>query len=320
MSIEARIKDLQIQPLKGGGPLKLTEARMTKAGLETVDGRIEDHFLVAVTEELDDSGYHNFLTQRVQVDPKKNLFVSGSPRLALAVPEVKESQLVFKFDNRNEVVDPGEDADEPTNIIPVQVWEYRGGAIEVPLLSKWLSDCLQRSVKVARTNGPWNRGARQNFMENDSPLRAQDGYPVHAITWEDAVAVFQALGAEVDPNRFRYQILLDGLQFRSIHNYAGGEINGVQIKQPKPCDRCEVTGIDQIKGEFSKTKPLAGLAKLRAGRWERPDNGNKVQIMGENWLPLGETIIRNGDIFTFTDLRKIPLQFEEPLQRSSRIS
>lgn len=315
MPIEAKIKDLQMQPLKGGGPLKLDVARMTMAGLETVDGRIKDHFLVAVTVEQDSEGFHNFLTQRVQIDPDKNLFVPGTARLNLVRPEDRDGKLVFNFDGQNEVTDPAQEADDPTKVIPVQVWEYRGGAIEVPTLSEWLSDNLQRRVKVARTSGPWNRMSKQNFMENNNPLRAQDGYPVHAVAWEDTVAIFEALGAETDPNRFRYQVLLEGLEFRSIHNFARGVINDVRVEQPKPCDRCEVTGIDQNKGEFSRIKPLAGLVKLGVGRWIRPDNGNKVQIVGENWLPQGETVIKNGDSFTFTDLKEIPLQFEEPKQR-----
>lgn len=316
--IEARIRDLQIQPLKGGGPLQLQEVRMTKAGLETVEGDIKDHFLVAVTAEQDAKGFHNFLTQRIQVDPNKNLFVVGTPQLALARPESRNGRLVLNFGGQNEVEDPGENNDDPTKLIPVQVWEYRGRAIEVPVLSEWLSDNLQRNVKVARTSGPWNRMARQNFQVNDNPLRAQDGYPVHAVSWEDAVAIFGALGAEVDANRFRYQVLLEGLPFRTIHDYSKVETNGITIYQPKPCDRCEVTGIDQEKGEFSRIKPLSGIVKLGGGRWVRPDTGKKVHVVGENWLPNGETIIRNGDIVTFIHLRDVPLNFETPTQRSTR--
>jgi len=309
--IEAKIRDLQIQPLKGGGPVKLAEARMTRAGLETLDGKIQDHFLVAVTEEVDGQGFHNFFTQRVQVDPNKNLFVPGTPRLNLARPEIKDGKLVLKFDGQNEVIAPAKDEDDAAKVIPVQVWEYKGGAVEIPVLSEWLSDNLQKRVRVARTSGPWDRMSKTNFMENDNPLRAQDGYPVHAVAWEDAVAIFGAINAPVEPNRFRYQVLLQDLPFRAIHNYARGEINGVQIDQPKACDRCEVTGIDQEKGEFSRVKPLAGIARLGAGRWIRPDNGNKVHIVGENWLPQGESVIRVGDSFTFTQVREVPLLFEE---------
>ncbi|TSC85368.1 MAG: hypothetical protein G01um10147_1182 [Microgenomates group bacterium Gr01-1014_7] len=315
MPVEAKVRDLQMQPLKGGGPLKLGVAKMTMAGLETGGGGIKDHFLVAVTKEQDSQGFHNFLTQRMQVDPDKNLFVPGDPRLALVKPEIYRGELVFSFEDKHYIHDPGEEADDPTRVIPVQVWEYRGGAIEVPTLSEWLSDVLQKRLKVARTSGSWNRMSKQNFMENNNPLRAQDGYPVHAVSWEDTIAIFGALGVDVDPNRFRYQVLLEGLEFRSIHNFARGVINGVTVEQPKPCDRCEITGIDQEKGEFSRIKPLAGLVKLGIGRWIRPDNGNKVQIVGENWLPQGETVIRPGDTFTFTDLKEVPLQFEEPKQK-----
>ncbi|MDO8619291.1 MAG: MOSC domain-containing protein [Candidatus Daviesbacteria bacterium] len=307
---EASVVDLQIQPLKGGGPLKLIEARMTRVGLETVDGAIKDHFLVVVTEEKDNLGYHNFLTQRVQVDPEKNLFVPGTPKLSLVHPDNSEGKLVFNFDGQNELVDHGEDMDDPSKIIPVQVWEYRGEAIEVPTFSEWLSDNLHRRVKVARTSGPWNRMSKQNFMENDNPLRSQDGYPVHAVPLEDVEAVFRALNVPADPNRFRYQVLLSGLPFRAIHDYLTVEVNGIQVDQPKACDRCEVTGIDQEKGEFSRVKPLAGIVKLGAARWVRPDNGKKVHIMGENWLPNGETVIRVGDTLKFTQGREVPLQFE----------
>ncbi|MFS8159342.1 MAG: hypothetical protein ACMG6E_03855, partial [Candidatus Roizmanbacteria bacterium] len=86
------------------------------------------------------------------------------------------------------------------------------------------------------------------------------------------------------------------------------EINGVRVTQPKPCGRCEVTGIDQQTGQFSRVKPLAGLPKLGVGRWIR--NDDKMHVMGENWLPQGETVIRNGDVFIFTKRREVPLEFE----------
>lgn len=310
--IEAQVLDLQIQPLKGGSPLKLEEASMKKSGLETVGGDIQDHFLVTVDATTDHHGDHNFFTQRVQVDPAKNMFVAGTPQLALVRPEQRGDRLFFRF-NGSEVQVPHKADDDLSNVIPVQVWEYRGKAVEVPIISEWLSDQLKRQVKVARTSGPWSRMSRQNFEANTNPLRAQDGYPIHAIASDDAERVFATIGVPVDANRFRYQVLLGGVPFRRIHDYSAGSINGVEVHQPKPCGRCEVTGIDQNTGEFSRIKPLAGLARMGVGRWLRKD-GQKDHIMGENWLPFGETIIRKGDIFRFTSLRREPLQFEASKQ------
>lgn len=310
--INAEMLNLQIQPLKGGGPMQLTEARMTKTGLETVEGDIQDHFLFAVDATPDIHGDHNFLTQRVQISPEKNLFVSGTSQLALVKPEKRNGALMFHF-NEEEIKVPHQTEDDLSRIIPVQLWEFRGKAIEVPIISEWLSDQLKRKVKVARTSGPWNRMSRQNFEKNDNPLRAQDGYPVHAVTWADAEAVFAAIGEPVDPNRFRFQVLLKNVPFRKIHEYQNGFINDVEIRQPKPCGRCEVTGVDQGTGVFSKVKPLAGLARLGVGRWI-VSKDEKVHVLGENWLPQGETILKQGDIFQFTDLRTEPLEFEPQKQ------
>jgi uncharacterized protein len=293
MSVEATIRDIQIQPIKGGGPLTLTEALMTKAGLETVDGNIQDHFLFAVDANTDHLGDHNFLTQRVRIDHEKNLFVPGDPKLALIKPEQR--------------------GDDLSRVIPVQVWEFRGKAVEVPIISEWLSDQIKRKVLVARTSGPWDRLSRQNFEVNDNPIRAQDGYPIHAVTWADVQAVFDAIGAPPDANRFRYQLLLDGVAVREIHDYGVAYVNGVEIHFPKPCGRCEVTGIDQEQGEYSKVKPLAGLARLKMPRWQSDEKDEKVKdhIVGENLLAMEETIIRQGDIFQLAELRATPLRFEE---------
>ncbi len=316
MNAEAKIIDIQIQPVKGGGSLKLSTARMTKAGLETVDGKIRDHGLVAVSEEAGQQGFHHFLTQRVRVNPADNLFVPGTGELAKAVPKInQDGKLTFTF-NKETIVDFGEENDDQTRIRPVQVWEYWGAGIEVPGLSDFFSDHLNRDVKIMRTAGPWSRMSRQNFMENTNPARAHDGYPVHAVAWRDAEAIFRGINEEIDPSRFRYQLLLDGLEFREMHGYEGGEINGVSFKQPKPSDRCEVTGRDQETGEFSSIKPLAGLAAIGAGRWIRPDSGKKVHVVGENWLPLGETVVAIGDIVKFTERRTRPIQFEESKPKS----
>lgn len=308
LEMKAEIADLQIQPLKSGGPLKLTEARIRQSGMETVDGLVKDHSLVVVSSEVDSQGCHNFLTQRKREDPKINLFTPGDPRLCLVKPEVIEDGLMFRF-GKEMVSDPGEQDDSLKNRLKVQVWEYRGYGTEVPALSEFISDCLGRKLKVARTTGNWDRKARQNYRKNDNPLRAQDGYPVHAVFIEDAEAVFAAISAEVDPNRFRYQVLLRGLPLRSIHNFEEVVINRMRIWQPKPCDRCEVTGIDQEKGEFSKIKPLSGLSKAGLGRWERNET-EKVHVMGENWLPQGIAKVRIGDPATFRGFDEDRLKFE----------
>lgn len=307
--IQAEIIDLQIQPLKGGGPLKLAEARITPSGMETVDGRVKDHSLVVVSDEVDIEGCHNFLTQRKRKDPKINLFVPGDPRLCLIKPDYTEEGLLLRFGG-SEVLDPGEEGDYLKYKILVQVWEYRGKAVEVPILSEFISDCLGRKLRVARTSGGWDRMTRQNYLKNDNPLKAQDGYPIHVVSKEDVDLIFEALGATTDPNRFRYQVLLGGLPVRAIHGFEQVVINRMITWQPKPCARCEVTGIDQETGEFSKIKPLSGLSKAGMGRWIKNET-EREHVIGENWLPQGKAKVKIGDTVIFRYKNNDRVIFEE---------
>ena len=118
--LEAKIRDIQIQPLKGAGSLKLKVARMTMAGLETLSGRVKDHSFVGVTSEKKSKRYHNFLTQRTQVDPEKHLYVPGDPRLALIKPGMDVHGLYFSYRERFTVHDPG--IDRRLSVIPLQIF------------------------------------------------------------------------------------------------------------------------------------------------------------------------------------------------------
>jgi uncharacterized protein YcbX len=81
------------------------------------------------------------------------------------------------------------------------------------------------------------------------------------------------------------------------------------VSQAKPCDRCEVPAIDQNTGELSLVKPLAGLRSAGSPIWIRPDTGGRTRIMGENWIPLGETIVSIGDTVEFRG-RRPPLDLD----------
>src|SRR5579884_766883 len=306
---EARVVDIQIQPIKGGGPLKLGSARITKSGLETIDGRILDHSLFVVDVRLNPEGDHPLLTQRTRLAPEYAMTFPGTPKLALIRPRLNADGLVLTFDGADPIGVPGGDHLDATQALPVRLFRYRGQALEVRRLSQWLTTHLDRDVKVVRTSGPWDRMTSSDFAANENPLRAQDGYPVHAVVRGDVEAAFRARGATPDAGRFRYQILLEGLPLWSIHEHAEAVVGGVRMVQAKPCDRCEVTAINQETGELSDVKPLAGLRQAGSPIWIRPDTGGRTRIMGESWIPLGEVVIGVGDTVHFRG-RRSPLNLD----------
>ncbi len=71
-----------------------------------------------------------------------------------------------------------------------------------------------------------------------------------------AGALSDEAGQEIPWRRFRPQIVLEGQPAWSLHTVFEGVINGIKIKQPKPCGRCEMPRIDQDTGQLSPLKPL----------------------------------------------------------------
>lgn len=287
-TIEGRVLALRIYPLKSGGGLELTEARITPAGMETVDGVAKDHELFLVRSIPNQDGTHDFITQRDKRDLQDR--PQSFAELALVKPAIENGRLILSWQG-DQVTVPQELY--PEIIIPVRVWEYEGEGLEVPLLSQWASDHLKYNVRAVRATGPWNRSSRQNYLRNWNPLRAQDGYPVHAVLLEDVMAMSEQAGEEIPWNRFRPQVLLAGMPAWSLHDIFALELQGIPVLQPKPCERCETTQVDQETGRISPLKPLAYLKRIRPP-WVNQE-GQRKQIVGENWLPLASGEVRIGD-------------------------
>lgn len=291
-AIECQVSAIRIYPLKSGGALELESARITPAGVETLDGKVKDHGLLLVRGEPDQQGTHDFITQRDKRNPNDRKEKPQSfAELALIRPRIEDGRLILSWNN-DQVIVPEDDC--PEIIIPVRVWEYEGRGLEIPLLSDWASDHLQYSVRVVATRGPWNRQSRQNYLRNWNPLRAQDGYPVHAVLLEDVLAMSEQAGQEIPWSRFRPQVLLEGMPAWSLHDIFAFELAGIPILQPKPCERCETTQVDQITGQISSLKPLKYLNRIRPGGWINQE-GQRKQIVGENWLPLASGAVNIGD-------------------------
>lgn len=303
-TIEGQVLALRIYPLKSGGGLDLERARITPAGMETVDGVAKDHELFLVRGIPNQDGIHDFITQRDKRDPKDR--PQSFAELALVKPVVENGRLILSWQG-DQVTVPQELC--PEIIIPVRVWEYEGEGLEIPILSEWASDHLRYNVRAVATRGPWNRLTRQNYLKNSNPLRAQDGYPVHAVLLEDVLAMSEEAGEEIPWDRFRPQVLLQGMSAWSLHQIFALELAGIPILQPKPCERCETTQVDQETGLISQLKPLACLKRIRSP-WTN-QAGQRKQIVGENWLPLASGEVSIGSRVTILATRADPLQYSQ---------
>ena len=97
-------------------------------------------------------------------------------------------------------------------------------------------------------------------------MRFADGYPLLVIGRASLEHLNERLAAKgaapVTMDRFRPNLVLDGLAPHDEDHLASIEIDGVVLTPVKPCTRCEVTTIDQASARKG-AEPLVTLASYR---------------------------------------------------------
>ena len=102
--------------------------------------------------------------------------------------------------------------------------------------------------------------------DSGAHVRFADGYPLLVIGRASLDHLNERLAAKgeraLPMNRFRPNIVLDGLAPHDEDHLASIEIDGVVLKPVKPCTRCEVTTTDQETGRRG-AEPLVTLSSYR---------------------------------------------------------
>jgi uncharacterized protein YcbX len=151
----------------------------------------------------------------------------------------------------------------------IDVWGKRIPALAAPeRLTAGLADYLGARLRVVRLDP----AAERSFA---------DSRPVLVTTTAMLAALNAALAPRVGMERFRPNVVLDG------------EIDGnplrareATLEYEKPCERCEVTTIDQASGERRGPEPLATLTERFNGefglyyRVTRPGRLRRGEEMG----------------------------------------
>jgi uncharacterized protein YcbX len=227
------LSDIIFYPVKSCGAIRLAEAVLTDSGLAAQGVHDREWMLV------DAAG--RFLTQREY------------PRMALIAPRLGPGVL--------EVSAPGMaphalSLAEAPGSIPreVHIWDDRVGAIDGGDASAdWFSQAIGAPCRLVRfppsarraTSTRWTGGVA-------APTRFADGYPVlliGAASLDDLNGRLAAAGRERLPmNRFRPNLVIDGLDAFEEDYIAQFDLGGAVLKPVKPCPRCPIPSIDQASG------------------------------------------------------------------------
>lgn len=277
------ISEINIYPIKSLKGIALTEALVEKRGLQ-----FDRRWMLT-----DPSG--TFFTQREV--PKMSTIVTSLMRDGLGVTSENEEEMFIPFEP---------DKGHSQNVI---VWQSEvAGLVYNGEVSEWFSDVLGKKCLLVVMPESTERHVSKPFDTRDDIVSFADGYPLLLIAEASLEELNRRIAgnAEKDPdgsgsdkgvrvplpmNRFRPNVVAKGSAPFEEDKWARVRIGEANFRVVKPCARCQVTTIDQDRGEFDGKEPSRTLASFRMAKQVHPDryesfglNPNGV-LFGENLIP-----------------------------------
>jgi uncharacterized protein YcbX len=244
----ATLTHLLLYPIKSCAGIAVRSATVLESGLVALG--VHDREWMLVTED------GQFLTQREH------------PRMALIRPLPDEHVLRVHAPGMDELALPlAWDATAPGRT--VRIWDHTVDAADCgDAAAAWFSNALQSPCRLVRfrpdvvrpTSTKWTNGV-------ESQTRFADGYPLLLIgqaSLDDLNARLVAAGRAALPmDRFRPNLVVDGIDACEEDFLATLTIGGLAIRPVKPCARCPIPSIDQATG-VAGPDPLDILQTYRA--------------------------------------------------------
>jgi uncharacterized protein YcbX len=234
------VEELHIYPVKSARGIAKSSVRLTATGLEW-----DRNWMIT-----DRAG--GFLSQRTDPDLARIETHLSATSLILRVPGVPPLELPLALQGE---------------VIGVQVWKDRCEALDQgPAAGEWASAVLHKSVRLVRVPGMPKRAANPEYAgPQHAPVAFPDGFPILVCNRASLDDLNARMPEPIPMERFRPNIVLDGLAPFAEDRIASVQIGAVTLQLVKPCTRCVITSTDQRTGERS-TNPLPYLREFRFNR------------------------------------------------------
>jgi uncharacterized protein len=258
---DCKIIGLTLYPIKGCQGIPLDQALALDEGLaiRLVSGQLlrDREYMI-----VDENGI--FMTQR-EVSAMATITVSPTPN-GLCLSTKAGSRPIA--DLTIEHVEDRRKSSFKERATTVWAFEGRGWDLGVEA-SRWLSSVLQRPASLVQ----FSHSAPRNCKDIGKPIAQTyfaDSFP-YLLLNQQSVADLQARLQEhhqdssisLPSNRFRSNILIDGLPSYDEDLVATVQASQVQLEVLSKCVRCNVPGIDQFTGEIQIASPTALLDTYR---------------------------------------------------------
>jgi uncharacterized protein YcbX len=262
---------LNLYPIKGCRGVPLASARLAATGLEHQG--IGDREWVVVDER------NEFLSQR------------ELPKMALIEPRLTGNAMLVKAPGMLQLEVPYASEGD---VVEVRVWNDTVAAVtQGEIADAWFTRFLDRPARLMRFDPEGRRLSNHRYTgKDDAPYKFADAFAL-LVTGQASlddlnVRLAKQGQAAVTMDRFRPNIVLDGLPAYEEDYLKTLRANGFALRVVKPCARCTVPGVDPATGESSSIVPDA-LAGYR-----RRDDG---VMFGVNAIvaEAGDGVLRVGD-------------------------
>lgn len=249
-----RIRSLHVFPIKSCAGISLTASVVDTAGLA-----LDRRWML-----VDQTGA--FMTQRAY------------PRMALIRPALLDTDLRLSAPGHPDFDLPFE-AGLDTPAQDIQVWRSAVRAHHVGEgAAAWFSAVMEMPCALYRTSEPLHRQPDARYVEpwvdtfGDDPLTDHafgfaDGFPLliaSQASLDELNEKLQAKGrAPVSMDRFRPNIVIDGVEAFDEDHIGWLAFDGVKLGLVKPCTRCALPDVDPETGERG-TEPSETLTSFRS--------------------------------------------------------
>jgi uncharacterized protein YcbX len=263
------VASLHVYPVKSCRGIEQPTAVVTDAGLE------HDREWMVVGAE------GRFLTQR------------EAPRLALIDTGIDDGALRLGAAGHGALEVPLALEGAPREVV---VWRHRCVAHDQgDAPARWLSGFLGRPVRLVRFDPAHRRLSDREFTGSTKGYSSfADGYALLVVSRASLADLNSRLPAPLPMNRFRPNVVLDGLGAYgedAVHELCAGPVS---LRIVKPCIRCTIPTTDQETAERDPAEEP--LHTLRGYRWNERLRGvafgqNAIVVQGSaNALRVGQEV------------------------------
>ncbi|CAM4140498.1 MOSC domain-containing protein [Nocardiopsis rhodophaea] len=254
----AVVRELRVFPLKSMGGISLTSAEVCATGL------VHDREFMLIRPD------------------RRHISQREAPKLALLRPDYDGAKLTVHAPHAALPL-IHVPVDGPVTEVTVHGRPCRGiDQGDAP--AAWFSDALGRPCRLVRFTG------ERRTLRNDGSLRFADGYPLSILSRESLDDLNTRVGSPLPMDRFRPNIVLEGLGAYGEDTVSTLRIGTVEIDLVRPCARCVIINIDQDSARKAPD-PLRALAAYRTQAFD----GSPEIMFGRLGVPRAPGVITVGD-------------------------